>query len=35
MRSLHSVRRWHDRIVLSLREGNAAMAASAVGRSTG
>jgi tetratricopeptide (TPR) repeat protein len=35
MRSLHSVRRWHDRIVPSLREGNAAMAASAVGRSAG
>ena len=35
MRSLHSVRRWHDRIVLGLREGNAAMAASAVGRSAG
>lgn len=35
MRSLHSVRRWHDRIVLGLREGNAAMAASAVARSAG
>lgn len=35
MRALHSVRRWHERIALGLREGNAAMAAPALARSAG
>jgi hypothetical protein len=35
MRALHSVRRWHERIALGLREGGAAMATSAVARSAG
>jgi len=35
MRALHSVRRWHDRIALGLREGSAAMATLSVARSAG
>jgi hypothetical protein len=35
MRALHSVRRWHERIALGLREGSAAMATPAVARSAG
>jgi hypothetical protein len=35
MRALHSVRRWHERIALGLREGSAAIATPAVARSAG
>lgn len=35
MRALPSVRRWHERIALGLREGSAAMATPAVARSAG
>jgi hypothetical protein len=35
MRALHSVRRWHERIALGLREGSAAMVAPDMARSAG